>query len=41
MMVAEMLSRVGKWWGNRDDDDGKEEVVEGDDNNKIDSVDKI
>ena len=26
MMVVEMLSRVGKWWGNRDDDDGKEEA---------------
>ena len=34
MMVAGMLSRKGRRWGNRDDDDGKEEVVEEDDNNK-------
>ena len=34
MMVAGMLSRKGRRWGNRDDDDGKDEVVEVDDNNE-------
>ncbi len=36
-----MLSQEGRWWGDRNDDDGKEEVVEVDDNNMIDFVDKI
>jgi hypothetical protein len=41
MTAAAMLSREGRRLGNRDDDDGEEEVVEVDDNDKIDSVDKI
>ncbi len=43
MTAAAKLSREGRWWGDRDDDDGEEEVVvvEVDDNDKIDSVDKI
>jgi hypothetical protein len=41
MMVAAMLSREGRRWGDRDDNAGEEEVVEVDDNDKIDSVDKI
>ncbi len=36
-----MLSREGRRWGDRDDNDRKEEVVEVDNNDKIDSVDKI
>ncbi len=36
-----MLSREGRRWGDRDDNAGEEEVVEVDDNDKIDSVDKI
>ena len=39
--AAAMLSREGRPWGRWDDDDGEEEVVEVDDNDKIDSVDKI
>jgi hypothetical protein len=41
MTAAAMLSREGRWWGDRNDNDGEEEVVEVDDNGKIDSVDKI
>ena len=41
MTAVAMLSRECRRWGDRDDDDGEEEVVEVDDNNKIDSVDKI
>ena len=41
MPAAEMLSQEGRRWGNRNDNDGNEEVVEVDNNDKIDSVDKI
>ncbi len=41
MTAAAMLSREGRRWGDRDDNDCEEEVVEVDDNDKIDSVDKI
>jgi len=41
MMSAAMLSREGRRWGNRNNNDGEEEVVEVDNNDKIDSVDKI
>ena len=41
MTAAAMLSCERRRWGYRDDDDGEEEVVEVDDNDKIDSVDKI
>ena len=41
MTAAAMLSRESRRWGDHDNDDGKEEVVEVDDNDKIDSVDKI
>ena len=41
MTVAAMLSRESRQRGYRDNNDGEEEVVEVDDNEKIDSVDKI
>ena len=41
MTVAAMLSRESRRWGDHGNDDGKEEVVEVDNNDKIDSVDKI
>jgi hypothetical protein len=41
MTAAAMLSRESRRWGDRDNDDGEEKVVEVDDNDKIDSVDKI
>jgi hypothetical protein len=41
MMAVAMLSRKSRQWGYRDNDDGKEEVVEVDNKDKIDSVDKI
>ena len=41
MTAAAMLSCKSRRWGYRNDDDGEEEVVEVDDNDKIDSVDKI
>ena len=41
MTAAEMLSQEGRRWGNSNDNDGNEEVVEVDNNDKIDSVDKI
>ncbi len=41
MASAAMLSREGRRWGDHADNDSEEEVVEVDDNDKIDSVDKI
>ena len=41
MTAAAMLSRGSRQWGYHDGNDGEEEVVEVDDNDKFDSVDKI
>ena len=41
MTAVAMFSRKSRQWGYRDDDDGEEEVVEVDNKDKIDSVDKI